>query len=309
MAVLRRELLTGLRRGTPFTLLAANAIVMALLAVVVAALAASISPWVAPTVGATSAPSQSGLGPTLIAWRGPTLFWILCSWLAILTTIVGPMFGARALTSERAAGTLDDLFVSGVPFRTVIIAKAIAAYSHVVILLIASIPGFAISWVFGGVGVRVTLYATILLFIWAAFVVVLGMLAASIHSGSLAATALACCTATALLLGATIGFIVASLAGQKEAASVLGLLSPLIALLTSNAEFAEVLARNMPGSLTLPINPSTMILGKSLGVPMPILSSFLFLAALLAIIPLVAAIVDPYHSLKTMHLRQPARGG
>ena len=309
IAVLRRELLIGLRRGAPFMLLAANAMVMALIAGVIAALAATISPGVAPTVGATSAPSQTGLGPTLIAWRGPALFWLLCSWLAILTTIVGPIFGARALSSERSSGTLDDLFVSGVPFRRIVIGKAIAAYAHVLLLLVTSIPGFAISWIFGGVGLRVTLYASVFLLVWAAFVVVLGMLAASIHSGSLAATAFACCTGTALLMGATIGFVVASATGQKDAAAVLGVLSPLIALLASNADFADVLARNVPGSLTLPINPTAVVLGQSIGAPLPLLASLVFFAVILALIPLVAAIVDPYHPLKTMHLRQPVRGG
>ena len=309
IAILRRELLIALRRGAPFTLLAANAIVMALLATIVAALAASISPWVAPTVGATSAPTQSGLGPTLIAWRGPALFWLLCSWLAILCTIVGPIFGARALSSERAAGTLDDLFVSGMPFHRVIVGKAVAAYSHIVILLVTSIPGFAISWIFGGVGLRVALYATIFLLVWGAFVVVLGLLSAAIHFGSLASTALACSAATLLLMGATIGFVVASATGQKDAAAVLSLFSPLIALLSSNAEFAEVLSRNTPGSLLLPINPSATVLGQSLGAPLPILASVMFVVVILALIPLVAAIVDPYHPLKTMHLRQSARGG
>src|SRR5436190_14013555 len=108
LTILKRELLITLRRGTPYGLLALNAAILAGLAAVVSALAGTISPWQAPSIGSTSTPTPTGLGPTLIAWRGPVLFFILSAWLATIASVVAPLGGARALTSERASGTLDN---------------------------------------------------------------------------------------------------------------------------------------------------------------------------------------------------------
>ena len=87
IAVLQRELLVGLRRGTPYGLLAANALLLAALAIGVGAVAGTISPWTAPSIGSTTSPSPTGVGATLVAWRGPVLFFVLASWLALVDSI------------------------------------------------------------------------------------------------------------------------------------------------------------------------------------------------------------------------------
>src|SRR5262245_33711038 len=109
LTVLTREILVSFRRGAPYALLTANALVLAGLAAAVIAVSGTISPWVAPPIGATSSPTPSGLPAMLVAWRGPALFLLLCAWLALMTAFIAPAAGARALTAERNGATLDLL--------------------------------------------------------------------------------------------------------------------------------------------------------------------------------------------------------
>jgi ABC-type transport system involved in multi-copper enzyme maturation permease subunit len=304
IAVLQRELLVGLRRGTPYGLLAANALLLAALAIGVAAVAGTISPWTAPTIGSTTSPSPTGLGPTLIAWRGPVLFFVLATWMAALASLTAPLGGARALTAERAAGTLDALIGSGVSPLALVVGKAIGAGLQVVLVLLSGAPAFALVWLFGGVSAQVVLLAAGLLLAYAGFLVVLGLLIGTILPGELPAVVVGSTVGGLLMVGAMVGFVIAFLSGAGKAAGALALASPLVGLLTANRELAEALARTIPGLPALPLRPTLEVAGRSLGAPLPFVSGLLYGLIALALLSLAAALVDPYHPLKTLRLRQ-----
>jgi ABC-type transport system involved in multi-copper enzyme maturation permease subunit len=304
IAIVQRELLVGLRRGTPYALLAANALLLAALAVAVGAVAGTISPWTAPSIGSTSSVSPTGLGPTLVAWRGPVLFFVLTTWIAIVASATAPLGGARALSAERAAGTLDALIGSGVSPLAIVVGKALGAGLQVVLVLLSGAPAFALVWLFGGVSARVVLLATGLLLAYAAFLVVLGLLVGALLPGELPPAIVAGAVGGLLIVGALVGFAVALVSGAGKATGALALASPLVGLLSANRELAEALARAIPGLPSLPLRPTLEVAGRSIGAPLPFVSGLLYGALALALLSFAAALVDPYHPLKTARLRQ-----
>jgi hypothetical protein len=302
-AVLRRELLIGLRRGAPYALLAANAVLLAGLAAAVGALAGTVSPWTAPAIGATTAATPTGLWPTLVAWRGPALFFLLTAWLAVIATAIAPTIGARALTYERRAGTLDDLVASGVGPVAIVLGKLVAACVQSGLVLLSAAPAFALVWLFGGVGPRVVLLAGAFLGGYLLFLTALGLLAGALTGGDLRPAALGSFVAGLLLIATLTGFATLVVAG-RGGGSMLAAVNPLIDLLVANDEFADAIARVLPSAFAVPTHPNVAWLGRSLGGPLPLVAGLGYLALGLALLPLAAAALDPYHPIKTLGLRR-----
>jgi len=303
LAILQREVLTSLRRGTPYGLLAANAALLAALAMAVGALAGTISPWTAPAIGATSSPSPTGLGPTLVAWRGPVLFYVLLAWMTLVATVVAPLAGARAISAERESSTLDILIGSGVSPLGLVLGKAIGAGLQVALVIASGAPAFAMVWLFGGVGPCVVLLAVALLAAYAAFLLVLGLLLGTVLHGELAAAIVAGSLSGIILAGTLVGFLVGHIAAAGAISRGLALASPLVGLLAANGDLAEALVKALPGTPALPVHPTVELLGRQLG-PLPFLSALFYGALSLALLSFAAAAVDPYHPLKTMGLRK-----
>jgi hypothetical protein len=304
IAVLQRELLVGLRRGTPYGLLAANALLLAALAVAVGAVAGTVSPWTAPSIGSTTAPTTTGIVATLIAWRGPVLFFVLASWIALVASATAPLGGARALTADRSTGMLDALIGSGVSPLALVLGKAVGAGLQVVLVLLSGAPAFALVWLFGGVSPRVVLLAAGLLVAYAGLLVVVGLLIGALLPGELPPAIAGGSVGGLLVVGALLGFAVALVSGSGRATGALALVSPMVGLLTANRDLAEALAKAIPGLPSLPLRPTLEVAGRSFGAPLAFVAGLLYGALALALLSLAAALVDPYHPLKTLRLRR-----
>ncbi len=309
LTVLSRELVVSFRRGTPYALLTANALVLAALAAAVAAISGTVSPWVAPSIGATASPAQTGLVAALIAWRGPVLFLVLAAWLALLTAFVAPATGARAVTADRADATLEMIVASGVPAGALVVGKWLGASLQVVLVLLGAAPAFALAWLFGGVGIKVAVLTVGLLLAHAGLLVAIGMLAAALMGGELLPTAAAAFAASLLFFVTAAAFVV-GLAGGEASLVRFGVANPLLALTAANPELTAALAKGLavPPS-ALPIHPSATITGRALGAPLPVVAGLLYAALGLLLLPLVALTLDPYHPLKTARLRRQGLAG
>jgi hypothetical protein len=305
IAVLQRELLISLRRGAPYALLALNATLLAGLAAAVGALAGTVSPWTAPAIGATTAVAPTGLGPTLVAWRGPALFFLLTLWLAMLATAVAPAVGARALGHERRAGTLDDLLASGVSPLGIILGKLLAACAQVGLVLLSAAPAFALVWLFGGVGWKVVLLAGGFLAAYTLFLIALGLLIGALAGGDVVPAMLGAFVAGLIVFATLVGFAAVVVAG-RTGGPMLAAANPLIDLLVANRDFAEALGKQLPATFTLPMRPTATLFGRELGGPLPFVAGMGYAALGLALLPIAAAALDPYHPLKTTRLRRSA---
>lgn len=300
-----RELLIAFRRGTPHALITANALGLAALAAAVAAISSTVSPWVAPPIGTTSAPTTTNLLTVLVAWRGPGLFVLLAAWLALLSAFVAPATGARTVTAERTGATLELLIGSGINPLALVFGKWLGACAQVVLVLASGTPTFALAWLFGGVPLRTVLLTVGLLVAHAALLVAVGMLAAALARGELLPTALGAFVASLLFFATAAAFVGGTLGGAPLLARV-GLANPLLALIAANGEMADALGRTLglsaPG---LPLRVTATV-GREVAAPLPIVVGFLYGGIAVLLLPLVALLLEPYHRIKTGRLRRAA---
>lgn len=303
LTILFRELIVACRRGTPYALLTANGVLLAGLAAAVAALSGTVSPWIAPSIGATSAPVPTGFAAVAIAWRGPSLFLLLAAWLALLTAFVAPASGARTITPDRDDSVLESLVGSGISMASLVIGKWLGGVLQVALVLISGVPAFALAWLFGGVGPKVVLLTIGVLVAHAGLLVAFGMLGAVLLDGELLPTAVGSFLSTLVFLGTAVA-LVAGLVNNSSLLVMVGVGNPLLGLLGANQGLAEALAKAaaLPGPL--PLYPTTTIAGRILSTPVPIVTAALYGAGALLLLPLVAIAIDPYHPLKTIRLRQ-----
>jgi ABC-2 type transport system permease protein len=305
LTVLTRELLVSFRRGTPYALITANALVLAAVAAGVALLSTTVSPWIAPPIGATSSPTPTNLITALVAWRGPGLFLILAAWLALLSAFVAPAAGARTLTAERADHTLELLVGSGIHPLALVVGKWLGACLQIAMVLLSGAPAFALAWLFGGVGPRTVVLTVGLLLAHAALLVAAGMLAGALMRGELLPTALGAFVASLLFFSTAVAFV-AGLVNNSVHLTRVGVANPLLALVAANTDLAEALAKALGAPSNLPLRLTATIAGRDLAAPLTVPSVLLYAALALLCLPVIAMLVEPYHGAKTARLRRAA---
>jgi hypothetical protein len=303
LTVARRELLIGLRRGTPFALLATNAALLALLALAVGAISGMVSPWIAPPIGATSTATPSGIVATLVAWRGAALFLLLSFWVTIAAGFMAPLAGARAILDERRRGTLSMLIGTGVGAQSVVLGKAIGSATPIGLILFSSLPAFALSWLFGGVSPRIVAVTLSVIVGFTVLSLALGMLLATVLTGETAAIVAAVGLSLFGTVVPTIAFAIGGLTGFSATTRYLAPFSPVVTLLAANPELTEALARTAGSGLLPPLQFGVPIGAYILVMPVALLTGAAYALVGLACLPIIAGILDPYHRLKTMHLR------
>ncbi|MBM4418001.1 MAG: hypothetical protein FJ033_06785 [Chloroflexi bacterium] len=302
IAIVSRELLIGLRRGAPYAVLFLNTALLAGVAAAVVALSGSISPWVAPGIGATTAPTPDGIVSTLVAWRGPTLFGVLSLYLCAVATLYAPVIGARSISYERRVGSLDDLLGSGIRPLGIALGKLVAATAQSLLVLASGTPIFALVWIFGGVPSRVVVLSALILVGWTLLMTALGLTVAACGRGDVLPAAFGVALGAILLLGSTLGFVVALVIGRGASAALVAM-SPLLALLLANGEHATAIAERLPGAtLTLPLHISWTVGDTIWSAPLPGVAAAGFALLAFALLPLAGMAIDPYHAGKVSHL-------
>lgn len=71
----------------------------------------------------------------------------------ILILFIAPALTAGAVAGERERQTLDLLLCTNLAPRSIVIGKLLASMSHILILIIASIPMFSIVFLYGGISI------------------------------------------------------------------------------------------------------------------------------------------------------------
>lgn len=70
-----------------------------------------------------------------------------------LITLISPALTAGAISGEREKQTLDILLSTTLNHHSIILGKLFASLSHIILLVLSSIPVFSIIFLFGGIGV------------------------------------------------------------------------------------------------------------------------------------------------------------
>lgn len=71
----------------------------------------------------------------------------------ILILFIAPALTAGAVAGERERQTLDLLLCTNLAPRSIVIGKLLASMSHILILIIASVPMFSIVFLYGGISI------------------------------------------------------------------------------------------------------------------------------------------------------------
>lgn len=105
---------------------------------------------------------------------GRVIFQTFFSLAVGVLSVVGPVYGASAITSEREAATYESLLLTGMDAARIVLGKFAAAYASLALVLIALAPISGVVFLFGGVSPS---------YVLAAFVGVLIALAPAVAFG------------------------------------------------------------------------------------------------------------------------------
>jgi len=89
----------------------------------------------------------SGFGPDV----GPQIFIILSVFQLLLLSFVTPALTAGVINGERERQTFDLLLCTRLSSASIVLNKLLSSISYILLLVIASLPVFAIVYFFGGV--------------------------------------------------------------------------------------------------------------------------------------------------------------
>ena len=89
----------------------------------------------------------SGFGPEV----GPQIYVTLTIFQLMLVSFVTPAFTAGVISGEREKQTLDLLICTRLSATSIILNKLIASIAYILLLIISSLPFFAVVYFFGGV--------------------------------------------------------------------------------------------------------------------------------------------------------------
>lgn len=71
-----------------------------------------------------------------------------------LVTLISPALTAGAISGEREKQTLDILLSTTMKHRSIIVGKLLASLSHMLLLVVSSLPTFSIIFLYGAIGVK-----------------------------------------------------------------------------------------------------------------------------------------------------------
>jgi ABC-type transport system involved in multi-copper enzyme maturation permease subunit len=90
---------------------------------------------------------------------GRVIFQVFFSLALGVLSIVGPVYGATTITSEREAATYESLLLTGMDAARIVLGKFAAAYASLALVLIALAPIAGVVFLFGGVSPAYVLVA------------------------------------------------------------------------------------------------------------------------------------------------------
>jgi ABC-2 type transport system permease protein len=188
------------------------------------AIVASV-PTIVPVIGSSAAGGGSvSLSGLVGAYRGVFLFFAMAFCLMAAIGVVAPAVAASSISGEREEGTFDLLLSTGLASRSIVWGKLAAAVVFVLLVALTAVPGFAMAWMFGGVGPVDLVLTTVLLIAAVCLFSSIGVFCSSL--GRTSAVAALYAYALIFLLGmGTLAIYVVGAANQME-----GAVRPLLAL-------------------------------------------------------------------------------
>jgi ABC-type transport system involved in multi-copper enzyme maturation permease subunit len=118
-----------------------------------------------------------------------------------LISLIAPALTAGSISGEREKQTLDILLSTTLKHRSIILGKLFASLSHIMLLILSSIPIFSIIFLFGGIGVSELLQTFLFYIVLAITLGSIGLFFSTFIKKSTAANVLSYAVIVFLFLG------------------------------------------------------------------------------------------------------------
>lgn len=188
------------------------------------AIVASV-PTIVPVIGSSAAGGGSiQLSGLVGAYRGVFLFFAMAFCLLAAIGVVAPAVASSAISGEREESTFDLLMSTGLAPLSIVWGKLAASVVFVLLVALTAVPGFAMAWMFGGVGAVDLVLTTVLLLATVCLFSAIGVFCSSLGRTSAVAALYAYAIIFLFGLGTLAAYVIGA-ANQMEA-----LVRPLLAL-------------------------------------------------------------------------------
>jgi ABC-type transport system involved in multi-copper enzyme maturation permease subunit len=157
------------------------------------------------------------VGGTTPTRLGTWLFSSLAMGSLVLLAFITPALTAGAISGERERRTLDLLLITRASPMGLVAGKLVGSLAYVVFLIIASLPGFALVYLFGGVPIQYLVMAIAVVLTTAVAHAALGLLMSALIKRTVLATVASYFVVLAIVVGLPFVSLVlgiAALAGQ-----------------------------------------------------------------------------------------------
>lgn len=212
--------------------------------------------------------SQEAIGsvmPTL----GTQLFSVLALGAVLLLAFITPALTAGAISGERERRTLDLLLVTPASPLGLVAGKLLASLFTIVILLVASLPAFALVYLYGGVPVRYLALVLVVALATAMANAAFGLLLSALLRRTVVASALAYVLVLGLVFGLPFVLAATGLVGGRMA----------------NVAMRVTVAPAYPAGVPYPIAPPPSVVGGLAAGPPPPYAYASPLVALASVLP------------------------
>ena len=153
---------------------------------------------------------------TYPAASGLIMFYALAFGSVLLLSFITPALTTGAVSGERERRTLELLLVTRASALGLACGKLAGSLLYVVFLLVASLPAFALVWLFGGIQLRYLLMVVGVALVTAVSYAALGMVYSALLRRTALATVASYLTVLVLLAGLPLGWMVGSMIGASQ---------------------------------------------------------------------------------------------
>lgn len=173
----------------------------------------------------------------------------------LVITFVIPAFTSSSISGERERQTLDFMLITRMKTFDIVLGKLMSSIMLVCLMIVASMPVYAVIFYYGGVSVINFLFNTVFLIIYSAFIGSIAVFFSTIFKKTAAATAVSNLFVIGLSIGTATAagtiITVCSLVGVNDIArSIAGIICVVLISLNPVVSFVSVIDTQLGSDLT-----------------------------------------------------------
>ncbi|MCC6174382.1 MAG: ABC transporter permease subunit [Chloroflexi bacterium] len=259
-------------------------------------------PTIVPVIGSSS---TSGSAMTLTgligAYRGVFLFFAMAFCLLAAIGVIAPAVAASSVSGEREESTFDLLLSTGLAPFSIVFGKLAASATFVLLVALTAVPGFAMAWMFGGVGPIDLVLTVVLLLATIGLFSAIGVFCSALGRTSAVAALYAYGIVFVLGMGTLAIYVLGAAAQMEGTVRPLLALNPWITLFSLPEGISNQVAQILPFTYRPLIDGTAQqeLFGiGGLRYPRWALTLVLYLLLTAVFLGLSSVAIDPCHRLK-----------